>query len=72
MTKSSSTMTAAEFKTGLLKLYPSIYAGGPAIGLSLRQAQRIACGEAPVPAPVAKLIRLARLTRTSGDKLARL
>jgi hypothetical protein len=59
-------MTAAQFKAALHRLGLSVYACPPAIGLSWRQAQRIAQGHSPVPQPVAKLLRLAlRLNLTA-------
>lgn len=51
-------MTAAAFAKALDKLGLSVYASGKVIGLSLRQAQRVAAGHSPVPRPVAKLINL--------------
>lgn len=51
-------MSAATFSKALDKLGLSVYASGKVIGLSLRQSQRVAAGESPVPRPVAKLINL--------------
>ena len=51
-------MSASTFSKALDKLGLSVYASGKVIGLSLRQAQRVAAGHAPVPRPVAKLINL--------------
>jgi len=65
-------MTAAQFKAALRRLRLSVYAGGPALGLSLRQAQRVAAGDSPVPRPVAKLLRLAARYGVGADVLAAL
>jgi len=51
-------MSAATFVKALDKLGLSVYASRKVIGLSLRQSQRVAAGESPVPRPVAKLINL--------------
>ena len=51
-------MSGDDFARGLSKLGLSVYASGKVIGLSLRQAQRVAAGESPVPRPVAKLLTL--------------
>jgi hypothetical protein len=51
-------MKAREFAAALDRLGLSVYASGKVIGLSLRQSQRVAAGESPVPRPVAKLITL--------------
>jgi len=71
MSKHGSTMTAQQFRGALKRLGLSIYAGGPALGLSLRQAQRIAAGS-PVPRPVAKLLRLAEQQGITAEQLAAL
>lgn len=52
------TMSSDDFAKALRRLGLSVYASGKVIGLSLRQAQRVAAGHAPVPRPVAKLINL--------------
>lgn len=51
-------MSATAFSRALDKLGLSVYASRKVIGLSLRQSQRVAAGESPVPRPVAKLITL--------------
>ena len=51
-------MSATAFTKALDKLGLSVYASRKVIGLSLRQSQRVAAGESPVPRPVAKLINL--------------
>lgn len=52
-------MDAAEFRSAIAKIAPSPYAAAPVIGISVRQAQRMAADEIPVPKPVRKLLRLA-------------
>lgn len=59
-------MTAKQFNDALRKLDLSVYAAAARLGLSLRQAQRIAGGHAPVPRPVALLLR-AYLTHGMPD-----
>jgi hypothetical protein len=39
------------------------------LGVSLRQAQRFAAGETPVPRPVAKLLRLMVRLKVSPDEV---
>ena len=56
--KADGGMKAREFTAALDRLGLSVYASGKVIGLSLRQSQRVAAGESPVPRPVAKLITL--------------
>lgn len=53
-------MTTKQYLDALRKLdlTPSGNATAEALGLSKRQAQRIAAGDSPVPKPVAKLLRL--------------
>lgn len=50
-------MTAAEFTRAVCKLWGSVYASRVELGLSLRQVQRYASGERPVPVVVARLLR---------------
>ena len=50
-------MTTKQFNTAIESLDLTVVGTAPYIGLSPRQTQRIAAG-APVPAPVAKLLRL--------------
>lgn len=52
-----STMTAKQFNQAVAKLGLSVYASAPALGISLRQAQRYSAGETAVPMTVAKLLR---------------
>jgi hypothetical protein len=54
-------VTTKEYLTALrkLSLTPASQATARALGLSLRQCQRIAAGVSPVPGPLAKLLRLA-------------
>jgi hypothetical protein len=51
-------MTTAQYLKALraLGLTPASKATATALGLSLRQAQRIAAGESKVPGPVAQLL----------------
>lgn len=53
-------MTTKQYLAALAKLglLPSGKATAAALGLSLRQCQRIAAGHAAVPGPVAKLLEL--------------
>jgi hypothetical protein len=53
-------MTSKQYLAALHKLglSPSGKATAEALGLSLRQCQRIAAGESAVPEPVAKLLRV--------------
>jgi hypothetical protein len=50
-------MTPKQFHTALEKLNLSVYASGPALCISRRQAQRYASGDTPVPPSIAKLLR---------------
>lgn len=56
------TMTTKQYLAALkeLGLTPSGKGTAAALGLSLRQVQRIAAGQAAVPGPVAKLLDLYR------------
>jgi hypothetical protein len=53
-------MTNTQYLAALKKLglTPSGIDTADALGLSVRQCQRIAAGDSPVPEPVAKLLRL--------------
>lgn len=53
-------MTNRQYLSALkqLDLTPASQATAEALGLSLRQCQRIAAGDSAVPEPVAKLLRL--------------
>jgi hypothetical protein len=50
-------MTAKQFHAALKKLNLSVYASGPALCISRRQAQRYASGDTAVPPAIAKLLR---------------
>lgn len=52
-----SAMTPKQFNAAVAKLGLSVYASAPALGISLRQAQRYSSGESPIPQTVAKLLR---------------
>jgi hypothetical protein len=49
-------MTPAKYRQALEALGLSVYAAAPILGISLRQAQRLAAGDSPVPTPIEKLI----------------
>lgn len=51
-------MTANQFRTAIEKLGLTQEGAGLWLGLSPRQGQRYATGEAEIPEPVAKLLRL--------------
>lgn len=50
-------MTTKQYKDALAKLGLSHVGAAPVLGISRRQAQRLATGESPIPEPVAKLLR---------------
>jgi hypothetical protein len=56
-TKNPHDMTAAEFTRAVNRLWGSVYASRVELGMSLRQVQRFASGERPVPVVVARLLR---------------
>lgn len=49
-------MTAETYKATLKMLGLSVYASGGVLGISLRQSQRYAAGEASVPLTIARLL----------------
>lgn len=51
-------MTPAQFRAAIAKLGLSQERAGLWLGLSARQGQRYATGDAEIPEPVAKLLRL--------------
>lgn len=51
-------MKGAAFKRACAAVGLSVYAAAPFLGISLRQAQRIAAGEYEAPESAAKLLRL--------------
>ncbi|BEV44402.1 hypothetical protein [Afipia carboxidovorans] len=57
MPTSKKAMTPKQFDAAVAKLGLSVYASAPALGISLRQAQRYSSGEADVPETIAKLLR---------------
>jgi hypothetical protein len=69
MDRLEGTMTAKEFNAALGRLDLSVYASAPALGISLRQAQRYSREEAPVPQPIAKLLRLALRAKLTREEL---
>lgn len=61
-------MKGDDFKAACKAVGLSVYAAAPFLGMSLRQAQRIAAGEYAAPEAVAKLLRLmARLKVSPKD-----
>lgn len=56
-TKGPHHMTAAEFTRAVVKFWGSVYASRVELDMSLRQVQRYASGERPVPVVVARLLR---------------
>jgi len=60
-------MNTQDYKNHIQALGLSIRGAGPVLGVSHRQAQRIAAGECPVPEPVAKLL----MTKVEGNKVAK-
>jgi hypothetical protein len=61
-------MTGPFYTRAVAKLGLSVYASRHAVGLGLRQTQRIASGEAPVPRAVAKLINLMLAGKVSVEE----
>jgi hypothetical protein len=62
------TMTRTEYRAALKTLGMSRLGAGKVLGLSKRQAQRVAAGHSKVPKPVAKLVRLmVKLNLKPGD-----
>jgi hypothetical protein len=57
-TKGKATMSRTEYRAALERLGLDWKTAGPALGLSRRQAFRLASGESKVPGPAAKLLRL--------------
>lgn len=66
-------MTLTEYHAALarLNLKPASTVTAAALGLSLRQCQRIAAGHCPVPEPVAIILRLHGATDTPDPSPAR-
>jgi hypothetical protein len=62
-------MTAKQFKGALEDLELPITGSGDVIGLSPRQAQRLAANDCPVPMPVAKLVHLMHSGVVSVDQV---
>lgn len=58
MPKRKTGMSTSAYNAIISRLGLSQIAAGKMLGLSPRQAQRVATGESPVPLPVAKLLRL--------------
>jgi len=49
-------MTKEQYREALKTLGLSVYASGDWLGISMRQSQRYASGEAPIPQVVANLL----------------
>lgn len=60
-------MTKNQYRGARKRLEQTIVGFGRVLGLSPRQAQRIDAGHAPVPEPVARLIRLIEVTGTKVE-----
>jgi hypothetical protein len=61
-------MSRTEYRNALKTLGMSRLGAGKILGLSKRQAQRVAAGHSKVPKPVAKLVRLmVKLNLKPGD-----
>ncbi|MCC6314803.1 MAG: hypothetical protein IT337_12415 [Thermomicrobiales bacterium] len=58
MAKPPHEMTGQQLGRALDRLGISVYAAAPLLGMSRRQAYRLTAGESPVPALVAKVVRL--------------
>lgn len=56
--KPDDTMLSQEYRQALEKLSLSIVGAAPFLGVAWRQSQRYASGDSPVPATVAKLLRI--------------
>jgi hypothetical protein len=61
-------MNAAEYERALAALGLTAYSAAPVLGISLRASMRYQAGE-KIPAPLAKLLRLAVKTKASADTL---
>jgi hypothetical protein len=53
-----SSMSKTQYRKILDQLELTIVGAAPVFGISRRHAQRFASGEAPIPEPMAKLLRL--------------
>ena len=63
-------MTATQYRTALNKLDLSIVGAAPVLGISRRQSQRIAAEDSPVPAPLAKLLKLMIKYKVAVEEVA--
>lgn len=64
-----SSMDAKEFKSATAALEIPMTKIGPALGVSVRHAQRMSAGDSEVPPTVRKLLRLAMATSKTGKDL---
>lgn len=62
-------MTPKQYRQALEKLGLSIIGAAPVFGISKRQAQRYASGEAPVPKLVSAVLNLAMKGRITMEDL---
>lgn len=62
-------MTPDQYRTAIAKLDLSQERAGRWLGLSPRQGRRYASGEAEIPEPVAKLLRLVLRLKLSPDEV---
>lgn len=69
MAKRKSGMSTTAYNEAIGKLDLSQIAAGKVLGLSPRQSQRVASGDSPVPAPVAKLLRAILRFKLPLDKV---
>lgn len=62
-------MTAVEFKRSVDEIGLNVSTSAPFLGISLRQAQRIAAGEYPAPLAIVRLLRLMIAKKITAEKL---
>lgn len=66
-------MTKAEYRKALARLELTIVGAAPVLGISRRQAQRLAADEgSAIPEPVAKLLRVMIRHGIAPDQVAEL
>ncbi len=62
-------MTSEEYRKILKRKKLTVVGAGPVLGISRRQAQRLASGEQPIPAAISKLLQIAVRYRIPAKKL---
>jgi hypothetical protein len=62
-------MTPAQYKKHLADAELTIVGAAPYLGISRRQSQRLAAGDAPIPDPVAKLLKLIATEKIKKEDL---